>query len=191
LLAGDKETGVTIMQIDEGLDTGDMLYQTKYLLQPEDTSGIVHEALADLGAKALITALGLIELGQAKSEVQNNLLTTYAAKLKKDEACINWRESAHYVDRQVRAFNPWPIAYTHLTDSLLKVWEGTIVSTESHRHPAGLIIGANEQGIDVATKQGIYRMLTVQIPGGKPMAAKFFLNARRDSIIPFKTFLTI
>jgi methionyl-tRNA formyltransferase len=187
VLAGDKETGVTIMQVNEGIDTGDILAQTRYVINPTDTAGDIHAVLADLGAKTLVHTLKQVAAGEAKSRAQNNLIATYASKLKKEEAQINWQEPAAYIDRQVRAFNPWPIAYTHLNKDLIKVWEGEVIKAASNQHPAGMVVGANSLGIDIATKQDIFRLLNVQIPGGKPMPVKDFMSARKDLIIPNKT----
>jgi methionyl-tRNA formyltransferase len=187
IVAGDKETGVTIMQVNEGVDTGDILAQKRYVINPTDTAGDVHAVLADLGAKTLVDTLKQVVAGEAKPRAQNNLMATYASKLKKEEAQIDWQEGASYIDRQVRAFNPWPVAYTHFDKDLIRVWEGEVIKAESSQHPAGMVIGANNLGIDVATKQDIFRLLKVQIPGGKPMLVKDFLSARKDLIIPNKT----
>lgn len=189
LLAGDSETGVTIMQINEGLDTGDMLMHEVYKIKPEDNAGEVHDHLAELGAKALIETLNQIKEGISKPLPQDDSLATYAAKITKDEAMINWQNSPSHILHQIRAFNPWPVAFTYLGGELLKVWDAEVVSLKPTSHLAGKVISANEQGIDVATQQGIIRLLKVQIPGGKAMSVQSFLNARKNLIIPEKTLL--
>ncbi len=180
LLAGDRETGVTIMQIDEGLDTGAMWQQTPYQIEPGATAGSLHESLSILGAKSLIGALDNIIRNQTKPNPQNSDLATYAAKIDKKEAHINWLEDVSYIDRQVRAFNPWPVAYSHLNGVLLKVWQGCILSTEEHAYPPGLIVSADETGIDVAAKKGLFRITQLQLAGGKPLSVKEFLNSRKE-----------
>lgn len=188
LLAGDPSSGVTVIQIDEGLDTGDMLLTKEYLVSPKETAKSLHDELALLGAEALIETLELMEKHQLHPIPQNNTLATYAAKISKEEALINWQVSAVQIDRQIRAFNPWPIAATFLSGQLLKVWEAEVLSTEPSSYSPGQIIAAGKQGIDVATKEGILRLLTLQIPGGKPMAAGTFLNSRAKLIVPTETF---
>lgn len=188
LLAGDKQTGVTIMQINSGLDTGDILQQKIYQIDSQDTAKEVHFNLATLGAEALLETLGMMETGQLKPIPQDNSFATYAAKISKDEALINWHDSAIHIERQIRAFNPWPIAYTYLGGSLLKIWEVEVISEEV-TDLAGRVIAVSDKGIDVATQRGVIRLLVLQIPGGKPMKAASFLNSRSHLIIPEKTLL--
>lgn len=188
LLAGDTQTGVTIMQIDRGLDTGDILNTKPYIITASDTSKEVHAQLSTLGAQALIETLEQLELHQLKAIKQDETFATYAAKLAKEEAHIKWHNSAYQIDRQIRAFNPWPIAHTHLHDQLLKIWQASVMTSSM---PAGampgLIIGINEKGIDVATGEGVIRLQILQIAGGKPMTASTFSQSRSKLIIPGET----
>lgn len=188
LLEGDKETGVTIMQINEGLDTGDILQVRRYLIEPTETTKTLHEKLAQLGAEALSACLQKLIHGKHPGIPQDNTLATYAAKIKKDEALIDWQNTAIYLERKVRAFNSWPIVYTYLNNLVLKIWEAEVVSTETHAMP-GMIIKTSQAGIEVATGQGVLRLLQIQIPGGRPMPAGDFLNARAGQVIPFETVL--
>jgi methionyl-tRNA formyltransferase len=191
VLAGDDLTGVTIMQIDEGLDTGHILNKKEYRIQPIDTAEQVHDNLAAIGRQALLETLDLIETGRANPLPQEDHLATYAAKIHKEEAMINWHEPATVIDRQIRAFHPWPIAYTYLNGQLLKVWQAEVVSLETSGHIPGQIISVSDHGIEVATSQGVIRLLTVQIPGGKPISTRNYLNARSKNIIPGETLLGI
>jgi methionyl-tRNA formyltransferase len=182
LLAGDEVTGITIMQINEGLDTGDMLSRQDYVIQPHDTSQTLHDTLSLIGADALLGALHDIISRQSQPIPQDNLLATYAAKIKKEEALINWHESAVTIDRHIRAFNPWPIAHTLFNGNIIKIWEANIASEINSNEIPGKVIGINEQSIEVATEQGSLYITKVQLAGGKPVAVKDFLNARRDQI---------
>ncbi|MBA2653682.1 MAG: methionyl-tRNA formyltransferase [Gammaproteobacteria bacterium] len=187
ILAGDYETGTTIMQINEGLDTGDILHRRKYQIRSRDTTKDVHDSLAKLGAEALIETLALLENAQLSPIIQDNNLATYAAKIAKEEAAIDWNTSVTYIDRQIRAFNPWPIAHTYLGAHLLKIWAAEVLANSATDYPNGTIIAASEQGIDVVAAEGIIRLLRVQIPGGKPMSVASFLNSRSNLIIPGTT----
>jgi methionyl-tRNA formyltransferase len=173
ILAGDTTTGITIMQMDEGLDTGNMLSKLSCPIHPEDTAEQLHDRLATLGAEALLSVLSAeIPAG----EPQNPDHATYAAKLTKTEAEIDWSLSAIDIERRIRAFNPWPIAYTYLNKQPLRIWQACIIKTENISIP-GTIIDANKSGIDVATSTDIIRLLSVQLPGGKKITASEFLNA--------------
>ncbi len=189
LLEGDKQTGVTIMQIEEGLDTGDILKVEHYEIQATDTAQTLHDELARLGAQALLNTLQKIEQGKTESRPQDDSQATYAAKIRKEEALINWHESAIHIDRKIRAFNSWPIAYTDFSGKMLKIWRAKVISQEPIHLLSGTIINANEHGIDVVTGQGIIRLQEVQIPGGRSMPVKEFLHARSELIIPKKTIL--
>lgn len=182
LLAGDDYTGVTIMQIDEGLDTGDMLLKQTYKITPEDTTQTVHDQLSQLGAKALITTLEQLRAHKITPTPQDNQLATYASKITKEEAAINWHDSAVRILRHIKAFNPWPIAYTTFHEQHLKIWEATIGSQMISQKPAGTIIGTNQIGIEVATAQGSIYLTKIQLAGGKPISARDFLNAKGSQI---------
>jgi len=176
ILAGDTETGITIMQMDVGLDTGDMLLKKYCNISNTDTSATLHDRLAEMGGSALIEALALIEKDQAKPEKQDDSLANYAKKLIKTEAVIDWNQPAKQIDRQIRAFNPWPVAQTQLNDKTLRIWMSECLSATNNGTP-GTIVSATKQGIDVVTGDGVVRLLIVQLPGGKPLDAASFVNA--------------
>lgn len=179
LQAGDPETGVTIMQMDIGLDTGDMLLKAACQIEATDTSATLYEKLAQLGPKALLDALVELENGTALPVSQDNELATYAAKLTKAEAQINWALSAQAIDLNVRAFTPWPGSQTLLADKVIKIHQAQPLAEATSAAP-GTIVAAGKQGIDVATGEGILRLTQIQLPGKKPVAAADALNARAD-----------
>lgn len=145
ILADDKETGITIMQMDEGLDTGAMLLKKTCPIQATDTAQVLHDRLSTLGAEAILETL--IALTDLIPQQQNNELTTYAKKLDKTEAVIDWTHSATELDRQIRAFNPWPVAQTCLQDKTLRIWQATPL-VDNTKQP-GTIVQSNKHGIDV------------------------------------------
>lgn len=179
LQAGDAQTGVTIMQMDIGLDTGDMLLKSATPIEPNDTSASLYEKLAELGPKALLESLSKIEQGTALPVPQEDELATYAAKLSKAEAQLNWSLSAQAIDLNIRAFTPWPGSQTLLGDKVIKVHQASPLAEETHSAP-GTIVAAGKQGIDVATADGLIRLTKIQLPGKKPVAASDALNARAD-----------
>jgi methionyl-tRNA formyltransferase len=188
IIVGDTVTGVTVMQIDEGLDTGDMLYHKTCPILATDTARDLHDRLAILGAEALLETLQAIEMGKVQSTAQDPKQATYAAKVTKEDARINWHLTAEQLARQVCAFNPWPVAYTFLNYQPLRIWQAHPIAQHLPDIP-GKVIKSDEQGIDVVTGDGVLRLLTVQIPGSRTMSAKDFLNARGRLIIPGVTIL--
>ncbi|CAM4452512.1 methionyl-tRNA formyltransferase [Vibrio agarivorans] len=175
--AGDSETGVTIMQMDIGLDTGDMLKIATLPIEPTDTSASMYEKLADLGPDALIDCLADIANGTATAEKQDDALANYAKKLSKDEARINWNDEAEHIERCVRAFNPWPMSHFSAADNSIKVWQSRVADKTSDK-PAGTIIQADKTGIYVATGKGILVLEQMQVPGKKAMSVQDILNSR-------------
>jgi methionyl-tRNA formyltransferase len=178
ILAGDLETGITIMQMDEGLDTGPMLYKATCPINKSDTSEVLQERLALLGTDALLFTLD--HLSELNPELQNHSLATYAHKISKEEAEIKWSDSAASIARQVNAFNPWPVAYTHLGDNVLRIWEASVIEKPAVDDQPGQILNASSDGMDVATGSGILRLLKIQLPGGRVLPVKDILNSRRD-----------
>ncbi|RCX32895.1 methionyl-tRNA formyltransferase [Thioalbus denitrificans] len=178
ILAGDAESGVTIMQMEAGLDTGPMLLRVSCPIGAGDTAQTLHDRLANLGARALVEALAGLEAGALAAETQDEALANYAAKLEKSEAEIDWSRSAAELDRQVRAFNPWPVAFTRLGDQNLRIWEAEPRPGPSRAAP-GTVVAADRNGIDVATGAGILRLKRLQLPGGRSLPARDFLNAQR------------
>lgn len=182
LWAGDKETGVTIMQMDVGLDTGDMLLKTYLPIEDEDTSATLYEKLAQQGPDALLQALEGLANGTLTAEKQDEALANYAEKLSKEEARLDWSKSATQLWQEVRAFNPWPVSYFEHQGNTIKVWQ-TQVSTTSNAAP-GTIISASKKGIEVATGDGVLTLLSMQLPGKKPLSVADILNARGDWFTP-------
>ncbi len=181
--AGDRETGVTIMQMDKGLDTGAMLHLARLPIEARDTSASLYDKLADIGPQALLQALPRIADGSIKAAPQDDALANYAEKLSKEEALIDWQLPAEQLERNVRAFNPWPVSYFMLGEHNIKVWQAEILNETSDQAP-GTIIRTGKAGIDVATGKGILRLLSLQPPGKKAMACQDLLNARKDWFQP-------
>ena len=174
--AGDTETGITIMKMDAGLDTGKILLKRITPIHEDDTGGSLHDRLMVLGAEALMAAMpGLID-GSLTGQPQNDAEACYAPKLQKAEAKIDWNEDAELLARRVRAFNPWPVAQTQLGDNIIRIWEAVALSGNSGKQP-GEVIQATADGILVATGNGMLLIRKLQRPGGKPMAARDYLNA--------------
>lgn len=178
ILAGDPESGVTIMGMEAGLDTGPMYLKKSIRLESGETGGSLHDKLAVLGADALIEALPGIADASLRPEPQDDSLATYAKKLSKDEALVSWSRPAVELDRTVRAFSPWPVAQTRLGDTVLRLWESTLPGEDAGAAPPGLVVCEGKAGIDVATGDGLLRITRLQPPGKRPMAAVDFLNAR-------------
>ncbi|TMO81710.1 methionyl-tRNA formyltransferase [Pseudoalteromonas spongiae] len=175
--AGDAETGVTIMQMDEGLDTGDMISIATCPIEAADTSASLYSKLAELGPTALIDTLATIADGTATPEKQNDELANYAKKLSKDEANIDWHMPAQQIERNIRAFNPWPICFTQMQGNTVKIYAAELV--ENTGNP-GEILAADKTGITVATTEGALKITQLQPQGKKPMSAQDFLNGRAD-----------
>ncbi len=183
LWAGDTETGVTIMQMDVGLDTGDMLYKLSCPITGEDTSGSLYDKLAVLGPQGLLETLAQLVSGTAKPEVQDETLVSYAEKLSKEEARIDWSLSAVQLERCIRAFNPWPISWLEIDEQPVKVWRAS-VSTDTSSAEPGTIVAVSKLGIQVATGDGILNLESLQPAGKKAMRAQDLLNSRREWFIP-------
>lgn len=183
ILAGDRQTGITIMQMDEGLDTGEMLYKLPTPINPDDTAAMLHDRLAELGAQAIIEALDGLQNGSLTPEAQDESQACYAKKLHKSEAAIDWQQPATRIAGQVAAFNPWPVAQTEWQGDKLRLWEAVAID-KSTTEPPGRVIQAGKEGIDIATGEGVLRVLRLQRPGGKPQAAADFINANRlDGVV--------
>lgn len=183
LWAGDAETGVTIMQMDAGLDTGAMLHKLSCPITQQDTSASLYGRLAELGPQGLLTTLASLAQGTAIAEKQDDSLATYAEKLSKEEAKLDWSLSAEQLERCIRAFNPWPVSYITIDEQPVKVWKASVLDV-THRSQPGTVISADKQGIQVATSHGVLNLLELQPAGKKPMSVQDLLNSRREWFTP-------
>lgn len=177
--AGDAQTGVTIMQMDIGLDTGAMLHKVSCPIAADETSATLYDKLAELGPQGLLETLAQISQQTAVAEVQDDQQANYAAKLSKEEANIDWHHSALAIERQIRAFNPWPVSYTQIAGQNVKVWQAEVVDITTDALP-GTVIAATKTGIQIATGEGVLKLLNLQLAGKKAMAVQDILNARKE-----------
>jgi methionyl-tRNA formyltransferase len=182
--AGDKETGVTIMQMDIGLDTGDIISIETCEIESTDTSASLYHKLAETGPVALVSALDGIAVGNVTAQKQDDEQANYAKKLSKEEALIDWQLSATAIERCIRAFNPWPVSYLSINDGdkvkNVKIWQANVLD-EPTEAPPGTVLNTNKAGIQIATgDKQVLNITSLQPPGKKPMAAHEFLNARAD-----------
>ncbi|MXV06497.1 MULTISPECIES: methionyl-tRNA formyltransferase [unclassified Xanthomonas] len=178
--AGDSETGVCLMQMEAGLDTGPVLLSQRTPIGADETGGQLHDRLAALGAQVLADGLGLLRAGLrpvAQPQPQDGV--TYAHKLDKAQARLDWQQPAAQLARQVRAFDPWPVAEAMLAGERVRV-RGAIALDLAHGQPPGTVLTASKQGIDIACGQGALRLRVLQRDGGKAITAADYLNARRD-----------
>jgi methionyl-tRNA formyltransferase len=185
ILAGDKKTGITIMQMEEGLDTGPMLYSVECQIEDQDTTQTLHDRLAELGTSALLNTLNHLET--IKPISQNNDLATYAHKISKGEAVLDWCLSAVELNQKIRAFNPWPIAQTSLNDKTIRIWSANVIEVDSSNKP-GEIIQSTADGIDVSTGKNVLRILKMQLPGARCLPVADILNARHEDFAIGKLF---
>ena len=174
ILAGDAETGITVMQMDAGLDTGDMLLKKSCPITPQDNAQTLHEKLAVLGAEAIVEALRLLEQNRLTPMPQDNALATYAAKLSKAEAQIDWTAAAIHLDCAVRAYNPFPVATATLNATPIKIWQAS-VRQNMHGEP-GTVLAIEKAGIIVACGQGALCLEVLQRPNAKALPAAQFVQ---------------
>jgi methionyl-tRNA formyltransferase len=194
LLAGDATTGVTIMRMEPGLDTGPVLAVRELPIDERETAGSLHDRLAPLGGELLVETLDAIADGRAHEQAQSRFGITYAEKITKAEALIDWREAAISILRRVRAFNPWPIAETRMNGAQLRIWDAELVpgmdgatpaDADDALRPPGSVVAASSAGIDVACGRGALRLLRLQLAGRKPLAAPEFLKSQRVALSSF------
>ena len=178
ILAGDKQTGVTIMQMTPGLDEGDSLLQSVLPLSDKETSASVHAKLGDIGASSLLEALDAIEQQTITPVKQDSTQVTYASKIKKQDAKVDWEKSAQAIHRMIRAYNPWPVAYCEYQGVSVRLWHAEVIAESSIEKP-GTVVRMNKEGIDVATGDGILRLLSLQLPGGKKITGADFANSQK------------
>ncbi len=177
--AGDAETGVTIMQMDAGLDTGAMLSKVSLPITAADTSATLYEKLAEVGPQALLSALTDLPSLQQNAVPQADVAANYAEKLSKEEALLDFNKPAVALEREIRAFNPWPVSYLQLGTQQLKVWQSRV---EAGQGEPGTVVRVDKTGIAVATTDGLLVIEQLQPPGKKAMAVADFLNGRADWI---------
>lgn len=202
LLAGDALTGITIMQMDVGLDTGDILAVYPCPIEIRETSESLHQRLASLGANLLLSTINQLEEGGLEPQKQDDAHATYASKIKKEDARINWQESSVEIDRKIRAYNPWPVAFTcfldhqHQLDYKMRVFGSEVVSMlpgtdiGAQMVPGtkvgvpgtipGTIVNCSTAGIDVMTGSGVLRLTELQLPSGKRMSSQSLLHSKKD-----------
>ena len=174
ILAGDTETGITIMQMDAGLDTGDMLLKKSCAISAHDTGQTLHDTLATLGAEAIVETLRLLEQGGLARTPQDNALATYAAKLTKTEAQIDWTRDAAHLDRAVRAYNPVPVAFSTINGTAVKIWQASLRTDLGGE--AGTVLALEKDGIIVACGQGALCLKVLQRPNAKALPAAQFVQ---------------
>ena len=180
ILAGDQESGITIMQMDEGLDTGDILLRNACPIQVTDTAQTLHDKLARLGASSILEALCLLPENRLTPVKQHNDAACYAPKLTKSEAQINWQQDAQQIERAVRAYNPFPMCHANLNGMAIKIWQAEVClenGEDGKRSTPGTVIVVNKRGITVACGKDALRLETLQRPGGKAQPVVHFLQA--------------
>lgn len=176
VVAGDKESGVTIMQMDVGLDTGDMLLIEKTPLAADETGGSLHDRLATIGSQLLVKAIAQMESGSLIATPQDDSQANYAHKLDKAEAVIDWSTPVAQIEQTIRGFNPWPVAETQLAEKRIRIWQAEPLANEQAGGQPGEILAADKTGIVVACGDGSLRITQLQNVGGKAMRAADFLN---------------
>ena len=191
ILAGDTETGITIMQMDEGLDTGDILLKKSCPISAQETAQTLHDKLAEMGASSILEALQLMQENRLTPVRQDNSAACYATKLIKSEAQIDWHQDAQQIERAVRAYNPYPVCHVHLADVVIKIWQASVCpepqpqgldsrvanTRVSNISEPGEVAGVDKHGIIVACGNGMLRLEVLQRPGGKAQPAAQFLQA--------------
>lgn len=173
--AGDEQSGVTIMQMDAGLDTGDMLYKSSCPIEIDDTAQTLHDRLAGIGSTALLNVIQQIIEGALQPEPQDDTLANYASKMEKREAEIDWQQNAQQISQRIRAFNPWPVCFTQLKQQPFRIHMAHPIDGASDVEP-GTVIQQGPEGIDVACGEGILRLTTVQVAGKRATTAGEFIR---------------
>ena len=185
ILHGDPETGVTIMQMDQGLDTGPILAQRSYQLTGTETTAQLTDKLADLGSTTLLATLDDILAGQINAAAQDSNLATYAKKITKSDGLVDWTLPAITIERQIRGYNPWPVCYAFLNGKRLRIWQAEAVAatkTENNLGEPGTITAATKQGLEVQTGSGKLRIQTAQWDSAKQLPIASLLNASNNPL---------
>ena len=183
IAAGDQETGITIMQMDSGLDTGAMLLKAVTPITDTDTGGSLHDRLADMGGAAILKALTLLEKGELTGEAQNDDLACYAHKLAKEEGHIDWSQDAQAIERLIRAFNPWPGTFTDLDQQRIRIHQAQALP-ESSPKPPGTVLSRSREGIDIACGSGSLRITRLQLPGARAQTVNDLINGGKQLLLP-------
>ncbi len=186
--AGDPETGTTIMQMDAGLDTGDMLATARCPIERDSTAASLHDTLAAIGAPLLLQVLDDLPRYRANAERQDDHRATYAGKIRKEEAALDWSRDAETLDRAIRAFNPFPVSYSTLSGERVRIWQAQPAGTGALPEPPGTILRSDRDGILVNCGRGQLRIRRLQLPGGRELSAEQVLNARGDLFAPGQRF---
>lgn len=181
--AGDSSTGTTIMQMDVGLDTGNMLATAHCEIGPQTNTASLHDQLAEQGAPLLVKVLSDLKAYQANAVEQNDEGANYASKIVKGEAEVDWTRPAIELDRCIRAFNPFPICFTHLDGQRIKIWQASAAGSATLKESAGTILSAGRHGILVNCGEGQLNIKRLQLPGGKPLEAEQILNGSGKSFL--------
>src|SRR5690242_6361631 len=183
ILAGDAETGVDLMQMEAGLDTGPVLLEARTPIEPDDTGGRLHDRLAALGAATLADGLARVLRGETLvPTAQREEGVAYAHKLDKAEARLDWNEPAVALARKVRAFDPWPVAEAVIDGERLRIWSAQALDADTGGAAPGRVVATQRDAIDVATGAGVLRITELQREGGRRIAVRDWLNARRDGV---------
>ena len=178
IVDGEKETGVTIMQMDAGIDTGDILFTKKVEITDEETGGSLFDKLSEAGAELIVEALPKIEAGEVHPVKQDEALSNYARMLKKEDGQINWKRPAEEIGRQVRGMDPWPSAYTYYKGKQFKIWKAQAVDGGTEGLQPGTIAQIEKQGIWIACGSGMLQVTEAQLEGKKRMSAADLMNGR-------------
>lgn len=177
ILAGDNSSGITIMQMEAGLDTGPMLLKAETPITQDDTSASLYAKLASLGCTSLIEALDALQESALTPQVQDDAQANYASKLVKAEGAINWHQSAKEISLQVRGLNPWPVAYSDWQNNRLRIWIASPLETVSNKEP-GTLVAIDKTGIEVACGSGHLKITQLQWPGGKALSQNELMNLK-------------
>ena len=180
IIAGEQKTGISIMQMVEGLDAGPVLQQFACNIETTDTGSSLHDRLAKISAKEIVAVLENLQAGKLTAYPQTESDVSYAKKINKQEANIDWQQSAIEIERLIRAFNAWPVAYTYLGPKRMRIWQAQVSDTCSDK-PSGAILNNNKQSIEVVTGEGVLKLTAIQLEGGKVISAHDFVNAHNIS----------
>ena len=183
IAAGDAESGITIMQMAEGLDTGDILYKSATAIEPTDTGGSLHDRLAVMGGEAIVDAIKQLEAGTLTPEPQDDLQACYAHKLNKNDGHIDWTGAAVSIDRQIRAFNPYPGSYTDFDKERIRIHEATVLPVATGQKP-GTVLARARTGIDIACGEGALRIERLQLAGSRPQSVADLINGGKALLLP-------